>query len=68
MSLTHEELAHVIWEGLLEAEDLVEDGMRSEVSGGSSQETFLTVRLGTQTFYITVRPDETDEFEGEEDW
>ncbi len=66
MSLTHEELAHVIWEGLLEAEDLVEDGLRSEVSGGSSQETFLTVHHGGKTFYVTVRPEE-DETE-EEYW
>ena len=58
--MTHQELANVIWEGLLEAEDLVEDGMRSEVSGGSSQETFLTVKIYGQTFYATVRQDEDD--------
>lgn len=59
IALTHEELAGLLSEGLLEAEDLIEDGLQVK-TGGSSQETALFVTYGKQYFVVTVRESRED--------
>jgi hypothetical protein len=64
-NITHQTLAGDI------AYLLREDGVSgAEFSGGSSQESFLTVPVGDQTFFVTVREDVEDPTydDEDEDW